>query len=105
MSKPPKKIKIGPYDYAVVILDKSEARGNYGAFVSEDQEIRLRDSFRSPHMMADTLLHEVLHGVWFVHGIVARDGEERIIGQMATGLTQVLRDNPDLVAFLRDSLK
>lgn len=105
MSNLPRSIKIGPYDYAVVKLDKSDAGRNYGAFASEDQEIRLRDSFKSKHMLADTLLHEILHGIWFVHGIVARDGEERIIGQMATGLTQVLRDNPALVSFLKAHLK
>lgn len=103
--KLPKKVKIGPYDYAIVSLDKSDAEENYGTFASEEQEIRLRDSFKSSHMMADTLLHEILHGIWFVHGIVVRDGEERVIGQMATGLTQVLRDNPDLVEFLRANLK
>ena len=101
----PAKLRVGPYDVSIVPLEKSEARDNYGAFSSLDLEIRMRDDFKTPHMAADTFLHEVLHAIWFVHGIRAKDGEERIVSTLSTGLSQVIRDNPKAVEWLRNALK
>jgi hypothetical protein len=52
----------------------------------------------------DTLLHEVLHVIWYEMGIHNEDKtelEETIITRMATGLFQVLRANPHLVRYLQ----
>jgi hypothetical protein len=103
--KPPEKVKVGPYDISVKPLDKSEEKDNYGTFSSTDLEIRLKEDFKTPHIAADTFLHELLHAVWFVHGIRAKDGEERIVNTLSTGLAQVIRDNPKAFDWIRANLK
>ena len=53
----------------------------------------------------DTLLHEVLHCIWYEMGIhnEAKEGdlEETIITRLATGLTQVMKANPSFLKYLQ----
>jgi hypothetical protein len=100
----PPVVRIGPFDVRVGELDAAIAKENYGQFSADDLEIRLRRDFASPSMAADTFIHEVLHAVWWVMNAHAKDSEERIVTLLSTGLTQFLRDNPAVLAWLRKSL-
>jgi Zn-dependent peptidase ImmA (M78 family) len=51
-------------------------------------------------VIADTLLHEVLHAVWHEYGLQDDDREERIVHTLASGLIQVMRDNPQVIRYL-----
>ena len=51
-----------------------------------------------PLTVLDTLLHEILHAVWHEYGLEDKEPEEHAITVLATGLTQVLYDNPKLAA-------
>ena len=46
----------------------------------------------------DILLHEVLHAV---EGQMGLDVEDTVIERLATGLLAVLKDNPNLMSYLR----
>lgn len=48
----------------------------------------------------DTLLHEVIHCIEFALHL---EFEERQVHALASGLLCVLRDNPELVAYLTES--
>lgn len=50
--------------------------------------------------LKDTLLHEIMHAVFYEYGIQPQDDEERTIRVMSTGLTQVFLDNPEIGKFL-----
>jgi hypothetical protein len=50
---------------------------------------------------ADTLLHEVLHCLWRAFDLGLEDEEEHIVSVLATGLTTVMRDNPQLFPALQ----
>lgn len=54
--------------------------------------------------MFDTLLHEILHAVYFVWNLEDKDDEERTVTGLSTGLSTVLHDNPELVELLSSSL-
>jgi hypothetical protein len=100
----PPIVRIGPFDLRVVELDAGTGTDDYGQFSSDQLEIRLRRDFVSPAMAADTFIHEVLHAVWWVMNARAKDGEERIVTLLSTGLAQFFRDNPAVLAWLRKSL-
>lgn len=100
----PPVLRIGPFDVRVVELGATTATEDYGQFSADDLEIRLRRHFVSPAVAADTFIHEVLHAVWWVMNARAKDGEERIVTLLSTGLTQFFRDNPAVLAWLRKSL-
>ena len=53
-----------------------------------------------PVVVADTLLHEILHAVWHEYGCQDDDREERIVHTLASGLIQVMRDNPSAIRYL-----
>lgn len=96
----PATIKVGPHVYRVVspnrALEAEDAAGRTSPAVGE---IQVR-SEHSHTYVADTLLHEVLHAV--IHNVsgAPSDQEEQFVERMSTGLLAVLRENPDLVAFL-----
>jgi len=46
----------------------------------------------------------VLHGIWLHRKIPARPREERVVTELAWGLTAVFRDNPGLLAHLENLL-
>lgn len=51
-----------------------------------------------------TVLHEVLHGVWYHRAMPPRPREERVVTKLAWGLTAVFRDNPGLLTHLENLL-
>jgi hypothetical protein len=65
-----------------------------------NQHIRVRTKDRSPHAIANTIIHEALHGLFFFAGLheVPRNSknmEEQIVNGFANGLSQLMRDNPE----------
>jgi predicted Zn-dependent protease len=49
-----------------------------------------------PLVVVDTLIHEILHAIWHEYGLGDSEAEERCVLVLASGLTQVLADNPHL---------
>ena len=58
-----------------------------------------------PPVKSCTLLHEILHVIWDDASLKDEDGEERVITALANGLSQVIRDNPDVIKFITQGLK
>ena len=100
----PSSVQIGPYDIPIKTLDQSDAEKDFGQFHPECMEIRLRPSFASEQIAADTLLHEAIHAVWHVAGCNIKDGEERLVATLSTALCAVIKANPDLMAWLQSAL-
>lgn len=106
---PPKDIQIGPYHFTTV-LDKAEwdkavkDHGDadlFGLMVDANQQI-LADPDQADDMLADTILHEVLHAIFMTAGSRERKkfSEEQMICLISPMLLDTLRRNPDLVTFL-----
>ena len=100
VSKYPKKIKIGPYNYVVELFPDATTT-DHGACVYNHQTIFL-SSNQHAERAGDTLLHEVLHAIWDVTGfdVMPDLHEESIVRGMATMLSAVLRDNPQFAKFI-----
>jgi len=67
-------------------------------------KVTLEASFASASRAAETLLHEIMHGVYWAYGIDDKDDEERVVSTMAAGLQQVWRDNPELMAWITEAV-
>lgn len=51
---------------------------------------------------ADTMLHELLHAIWFIMSIDQGGVEEEaVVRRLASGLIGVFLDNPDLLVYLQ----
>ena len=50
----------------------------------------------------DTLIHELLHAIWFIMSIdYGGLDEESVVRRLASGLTGVFLDNPELLTYLQ----
>lgn len=105
----PTKIKIGAYDWRVV-LEEGEGdtcgQADFGAHA-----LRLwPENLTSNNHLAGTLLHECLH-VIFDNGNLRQlkkdkeKREEQIVSAFEAGLVSLLRDNPKLFIWMKKCLK
>ena len=119
----PTRIRVGPLTYRV-LWDAEEIRragqdvpgdGSVSAYSNHRRAIIALDPSEAPDVLRHSLLHEVLHcvlrlsGVWpdqhardHVHSRepASIDVEEFVVAATAGPLLGVLRDNPDLLAYL-----
>ena len=100
--KPPSSIKVGYAEFAVrpFSLDLDADGGMYGRFSRASCLIEYHPRQHREHEL-DTLLHEVLHACWAQAALNDEDDEERIITGLSNTLTQVLKDNPEFLKWIR----
>ena len=98
MFKIPEKIKIGFVDYSVEGIKRlSGEKTVIGEHFEEHSCIQVAQHL-SPSTKAKVFIHECLHAVFAQYGICV-DEEERLIGQMSTGVAEIV---DQLVEFNRD---
>lgn len=106
----PKSVRIGFADYNIIkCSDKNsfvKSGGLMGMIENTDQEIRIASDMPVQNE-AVTLLHEIIHGIFFLYG----DGQqgrtweqEDYVGAASNGLAQLFQQNPDFVIYLLHSL-
>lgn len=55
--------------------------------------------------VVDSIIHELLHGLFHMFAIgLNEEAEEQVVTALATGITTVMLDNPDLFYSLQDML-
>lgn len=97
---PPSTIRVGACDWRVTVAADAKL---FGKTRHKATEILLCE--QSPASMRDSLIHEVLHAVWWCAGgekllDIDKDAEERLIRLLSPWLLSLIRDNPHLVAYL-----
>jgi len=99
-------LKFGAHDVAVEEMDHadSDERGVFGSFKGSRFLIRIQTSGIPARKMAQTALHEILHGIYWLWNVQDDDKEERIVTQLSQGLSAVLRDNPAFAKWLVETL-
>ena len=104
----PDKIKIGYRNYAIEKNDRvwNKQTDSYGQFLSKEGIICL-SSEEDSISQANTLIHEILHGIVYQWGLESQldDKEEQIVNTMANGITTVIRDNPWLLSFIKNKVE
>ena len=108
-----KKVKIGYQDIIIehetVTFQKQS--DSYGEYDHRKNSITIQNGL-SPLDEANTLLHEILHGIAYINSLTQSDQpldtenkEEVVINTITNGLIQVFRDNKWLLPYLKDKLK
>lgn len=105
----PRAIKIGAYDWAVVL---EPGNGDlYGQACFDIRQIKLwPEALNNASHTAGIVLHECLHVIFDNHNLgrnmrKADEREEMIVLGFEAGLVSLFRDNPKLVSWLKKSLK
>ena len=103
---PFKAVRVGPFDIAFIPLRAEERDECLGQFSKVGMAIELREAYGNQQQEAETVIHEVLHAVWYIMGIHGKpEAEEAIVNRMSVGLAMVFRDNPDLIEWMKEQLK
>ena len=108
MADIPTTIDIGPHRYLVECTDDTSRRlqDDFSTGDSTPDRLNIRLDGDRPHtVVAETLLHEVMHCAWHVAGLrshpdLGDDLQEQVICALAPQLLDALRRNPQLVAHL-----
>jgi len=107
------KIKIG---YQDVVIERetstfSKQTDSYGEYDHRKNIISIQTEL-SDLDEANTLLHEILHGIAYINSLTVggmpldkEEKEEIVINQITNGLMQVFRDNKWLLDFLKEKTK
>ncbi len=94
-----KHVRVGPYDLEIAITKLGD--NIWGSFTFAKQVIELAPEQPSGIFALDTFLHELNHAIFVVYDLKDSDNEERIASVLATGWTQVYRDNPRVLDWIR----
>lgn len=104
----PRSIKIGPYDWKVVIeTEDRDGEELYGQAVFDNKTVLLwpKHLLSASHIVG-IVIHECLH-IIFDHAGLAKlkrgkeEREEQIVLGFQDGLVGVLRDNPKLMTWMK----
>lgn len=96
--KRPKKVRIGGLDFKIIWKHKLlDEEGSVGLTAVAAQTIHI-SGLMPEEGRRRILLHEILHVIAWTLGIP--EGEEALVTAWATGLHQVLADNPKVVDYL-----
>lgn len=103
----PSKVKILGREYDIEYVSPSPLGNPYLGLCDNSQQVIYIEDYQTPVEEADTVLHEVLHGIRFMAKLDADpETEEKFVALFATGLLSVLHENPEFaqwVASRRDS--
>lgn len=107
----PKTVKVGNITVKIIhnVAEMAKANIKHGngdekaGFMLEGEQQILIDPTLGPDIKADTLLHEVMHWIFYLSGgreFFSHKKEEQVISLLASGLHDTLKRNPELVAYL-----
>lgn len=108
MKAPPKTYRLGAHTAKIVVLPDLTLDGDpvLGLCNRNSYDIYLEKGHEAPHLMANTLLHELGHSILAVSNIELRDKlEERIVDAFATWMLGLIKDNPKLLKWIADATK
>ena len=101
--KPCMIIKVGAIDVEVLSIPLDGEL--FGDFDYLKARIRVEEDLKG-QLLVDTILHELFHAFWQIGKLKdKKEEEERVVSVMATIMTQVLRDNPNLITWLQKNLQ
>lgn len=102
-SSRPATVRIGAFTWAIKDWEARAADNSraYGMCDKGTHTILIQEGMR-PQKEAEVLLHEVFHAIYDVSGLGLMDNmpEEPIVNMLGYHMLQVIRDNPNLMAYL-----
>lgn len=93
-------IRIGAYDISIVADPQLLRSGHMGEIDTMHLVLRILPGLPDA-MTLRVILHEAIHGILDNAGV--NDHDERSIDAISSGLVQIFRDNPWLVALIASS--
>ncbi|KVT46723.1 hypothetical protein [Burkholderia multivorans] len=101
----PERLRILGRYFGIVPTPEDHDEAVYGLMDQDSRTIYITDG-QTGFDEVDTTLHEVMHAIRFTQGReYGGEVEEDYVRSLATGLTNVFRDNPGLLRWIANTLK
>lgn len=103
---PPENIQVLQHKFELQFADETffNSANAYGYCDKSGLVIRVYKKMK-PSLLVEVVLHEILHAIHFSIGADKEMEEEQFAQHFAGPLTMVIRDNPELIEWLRHLLK
>jgi len=89
-----KSVRIGYRTYKVKMVKRVDKEDSYGSCATHSGVIKIRAG-QSPDEKANTIIHEILHGIWHDKVLGMSDNtEEKVVTALSNGLIALMRNNP-----------
>lgn len=108
MSDLPKKVIFGPYTIELSPMRADLVKDHNGCWDFDAHKIWLATDFPSESFAASVVTHECIHGLieLFTTGLKRPEAEEEeFVDGLTIGFLLFLRDNKELIDWIRGSLK
>lgn len=110
MDNLPKSVRVGPHDIRFTSLSTADAAHCWAQFSQDDLTIELMGKYPSGSMAADAILHELFHAIFLIATLKDEtlrgvQSEERIVSSFGTYFAQIIRDNPELIKWMLETVK
>lgn len=101
----PTTLKLGHREYTLEAVEGERANelDIWGDIKFDKGALRF-DASLPPNMVAEVILHELMHYLFKKYGI-PRKHEEKYVTQLGEGLTEIFDDNPWLAQFIAEVFK
>lgn len=103
MSVIPSSLRIGGFDWLIEENAEVTNEGNAFGTTHHGKQRMFIDPSETQQKKKHTLVHEIMHAIWWQSGLGVRYGEknhpkleEEVVAALSMGMYQVLRDNPQL---------
>lgn len=104
----PRSVQIGPITYSVELVEdlhEVDEQGTKHTYYGSQHFITAAIKIMAemnPRIEASTFLHEITHGILENSGYHTQD--ESLVDAIAYGFYDLIRQNPDLILYLQQSL-
>jgi hypothetical protein len=109
-----KKLRVGFQDLTIKIESPDFKKDNltdcYGQYLQRENTIQINAGLEN-HDLLNTIIHEIFHACVYVSGLTQKenpladdDKEETVVNNLSNIYHTVLRDNPWLLAFMKEAL-
>lgn len=100
----PKSVRVGPHDLPFVAIKPGEADDSFGAFYHSDASIGLMSEYPRGSVAVEIIIHEITHALLSYYGI-KDEAQEQICLVLGNGFAQIIRDNPELIEWMQETVK
>jgi hypothetical protein len=103
MQSLPETVRVGVYEFRIEKWNQHQASANrrWGECSTVEQFIRLQVDMPTRYKAVDTVMHELMHAMYWAYGVQDEDKEERVVIIMASALAALHRDNPWLAIWIQ----
>lgn len=99
MSRPPKKIKFGPFEYTILPIANLDGGSNFGKYVTTTKQVMFDPTY-SEQVSRETIMHELLHLILDDVFVVPDELEEILVSTLSPRIMELLKRNPKLTEYL-----